>query len=262
MLTSGLRKARSGNGASHRHLARLGRVARRIAVVIAAMAMAAAAHAYEVTPMRIFLQPERGQTSATITINNVREDPLPVEIEVFRRLVTPDGEQTFEPADDDFIVFPPQVQIAAGQSQAVRFQFAGTIGAESEAYVVQVTEVPVNRLAGTGIQFTYNFGVAVYLQPARARARLSVRNSVVTDGALRFDVVNSGNDFGFLTGQELQYRIGADRVTLTPDELGEIVSNPIVPPNAVRHFVIPLDEAVAANAGTAPIEVSLLRGES
>lgn len=225
---------------------------------LAAVLLGGPAYAYEVTPMRIFLQPDRGQTSTTITINNVRDAALPVEIQVFRRLVAPDGEQTFEPADEDFIVFPPQVQIEAGQSQAIRIQFAGNIGAVSEAYVVQVTEVPVNRLEGTGIQFTYNFGVAVYLQPARARARLVVNNPVIADGMVQFEVVNSGNDYGFLNGQALEYRVAGERVVLSPDDLGAAVSNPIVPPNSARQFALPLGDVAAAG----PVEVRLLRGDS
>lgn len=232
--------------------------------IIVALALTGAARAYEVTPMRVFLQPERGQNSTTITINNIREEPLPIEIQVLRRVVTADGEQIFEPADDEFITFPPQVQIPAGQSQAIRIQYVGTLTELAEAFVVQVTEVPVNKLEGTGIQFTYNFGVAVYVQPSRARARLSVGEAVAADGMLRFKVANSGNDYGFLTGQVLEYRVGTSRVTLTPDDVASLVSNPIVPPGATREFAVPLDPSLGTSSGAAsgPAEVRLLRGES
>lgn len=232
--------------------------------MVTAFALAGTARAYEVTPMRVFLQPDRGQTSATITINNIREEALPVEIQVFRRVVAADGEQVFEPADEEFITFPPQVQIPAGQSQAIRFQYVGDMGEVAQAFVVQVTEVPVNKLEGTGIQFTYNFGVAVYVQPPRARARLAVSEAAATDGTLRFKLANSGNDYGFLNGQVLEYRIGAVRVTLTPDELATLVSNPIVPPGVTREFAFPLAPEVVAGSAAAsgPVEVRLLRGES
>ena len=226
--------------------------------------LAGTARAYEVTPMRVFLQPDRGQNSATITINNIRAEALPVEIEVFRRVVRADGEQVFEPAEEEFITFPPQVQIAAGQSQAIRIQYVGSLAEVAEAFVVQVTEVPVNKLEGTGIQFTYNFGVAVYVQPPRARSRLAVSEATAVDGTLRFKVANSGNDFGFLTGQVLEYRVGAARVTLTPDEVATLVSNPIVPPGATREFAFPLAASLVAGpaAASGPVEVRLLRGES
>lgn len=233
-------------------------------VLAAALLLAAGLRAYEVTPMRIFLQPDRGQTSATITVNNIRAEALPVEIQVFRRVVAPDGEQVLEPAEDDFIIFPPQVQIAAGQSQAIRVEYVGVLGEVAEAFVVQVTEVPVNKLEGTGIQFTYNFGVAVYVQPPRARARLAVSEASAADGILRFKVTNSGNDYGFLSGQVLEYRVGAMRVTLTPDDVASLVSNPIVPPGMAREFAFPLASTPGAGpaAASGPVEVRLLRGES
>ena len=235
-----------------------------VLAIVTASALTCAAGAYEVTPMRVFLQPDRGQNSATITISNIREEPLPVEIQVFRRVVAADGEQVFEPAEDEFITFPPQVQIAAGQSQAIRIQYVGNLSELAEAFVVQVTEVPVNRLEGTGIQFTYNFGVAVYVQPPRARARLAVSEAMAVDGTLRFKVANSGNDYGFLTGQALQYTVGTARVTLTPDDLANVVSNPIVPPGATREFAFPLGSTLEAGAAATdgPVEVRLLRGES
>lgn len=237
---------------------------RRIWIALAlvfALVLAGAVQAYEVTPMRVFLQPDRGQNSATITVNNIRTEALPIEIQVLRRVVKPDGEQVFEPAEEEFITFPPQVQIPAGQSQAIRIQYVGDLGETAQAFVVQVTEVPVNKLEGTGIQFTYNFGVAVYVQPPRARARLAVSDTTVADGMLRFKVANSGNDYGFLTGQVLEYNVGGTRVTLTPDDVSILVANPIVPPGATREFTLPLDKSIVAAAG-GPVEVRLLRGES
>lgn len=237
----------------------------RLALMMAlALGMAGAARAYEVTPMRVFLQPDRGQNSATITISNIRQEPLPIEIQVLRRIVDPDGAQVFEPAEEEFITFPPQVQIAPGQTQAIRIQYIGQLGEKTEAFVVQVTEVPVNKLEGTGIQFTYNFGVAVYVQPAQARPRLVVSEAAADDGTLRFKVVNSGNDYGFLTGQALEYHVGTARVTLTPDDLSAIISNPIVPPGGTREFAFPLDSSLGAGstAVSGPVEVRLLRSES
>ncbi len=261
----GMTQAGMVNYGRTRHATRLALWLRLLwaAAILAALVPGGAVRAYEVTPMRVFLQPDRGQNSATITINNIREEPLPVEIQVLRRVVAANGEQVFEPAEEEFIIFPPQVQIAPGQSQAVRIQFVGELEEVAEAFVVQVTEVPVNKLEGTGIQFTYNFGVAVYVQPPQARSRLAVGEAAATDGTLRFKVANSGNDYGFLTGQALEYRLGALRVTLTPDELSGMVSNPIVPPGATREFAFPLASTPGAGPAAAggPVEVRLLRGE-
>ncbi len=81
---------------------------------------------------------------------------------------------------------------------------------------------------------------------------------------MRFKVANNGNDYGFLTGQVIEYRVGASRITLTPDDVATLISNPIVPPGTSREFVFPLDPSLeaAAAAASGPAEVRLLRGES
>jgi len=225
---------------------------------VLAFAMAVPALGYEVSPMRIFLVPSRGQATATIAVNNIRADMLPIEVKVLRRIVAPDGSQTFEPADDMFVVFPPQAQIAASQSQAIRIQYIGAVGAQSEAFVVQITEVPVNGLDGSGIQFTYNFGVAVYVQPNRARTKLGVENPVAEDGKLRLSIRNTGNDFGFINGQTLEYQVGDKTMSVDRETLTTLVENPIIPPNSAREFVLPLDGL----ADGAPVKVKLLRADS
>lgn len=227
-------------------------------IALCAFFVVAPLQAYEVSPMRIFLQPSRGQTSATIAVNNIRPEALPIEVKILRRIVNDDGTQTFEPADDQFVVFPPQAQIAASQSQAIRIQYLGAVGAESEAYVVQITEVPVNKLDGSGIQFTYNFGVAVYIQPNRPRARLGIESPVIAEGSLRFRVNNNGNDFGFINGQTLEYRVGDKKVSIDRETLTTLVENPMIRPGGSRDFVLPVDGLTDGQA----VEVKLLRSDS
>lgn len=219
------------------------KLCRMLCVALAGMAvlLAAPGNAYEVSPMRVFLQPSRGQTSTSITVSNTRAEDLMVEVNIFRRHVEPDGSQRFEPADDLFIVFPPQAQIATQRSQAIRVQFIGTLGDASEAYVIQITEVPVNSLDGTGIQFTYNFGVAVYVEPDRAKARIGVKDPVMDNGSLKFSITNSGNAFGFIDDQALEYKIGDTVFKLEQDALNDLFQNPIIPPNSARDFALPLE---------------------
>lgn len=98
---------------------------RTLIAVLAVIATAGLAIAYEVEPMRIILDLGSGRTSTVITINNTRDSDLPVEIVMKRRIVHPDGTQEFLPAEDDFSVFPPQALVPAGQSQAVRISYIG-----------------------------------------------------------------------------------------------------------------------------------------
>ena len=231
----------------------MGRVLALLVLGLTAFA-AVAVHAYEVSPMRIFLVPAEGRSQATISINNTRDEPLPVELKIFRRTTAEDGSETMEEADDAFIVFPPQVQVPANASQAIRLQYVGPAElTESTSYLVQVVEVPVSPEGFSGVRFTYNFGVAVYVEPPRAVERISVVSAERSEGRLRLTVRNSGNKHGLLHQHRLLVNAGGQQLDLTADDLANRIENPVLPPNMDRVFNIEMPEL----AGTGPISAEL-----
>jgi P pilus assembly chaperone PapD len=207
------------------------------AAIVAGLCLSAPAWAHEVTPMRVFLAPHAGQSSAVVTVANSRTDPLPFEVRVLRRDVAPDGAQTFTQADDQFAVFPPQALVAPQQSQAIRFQYIGDPAlAQSAAYVLQVKEVPVLPEGFSGVITVYDFGVAVYVQAPNARADIAV-SAVEREGDdVRFSVVNSGSDYAFLAQRVVTVSAGGQQRALDPETVAEQIENPILPPNSTRHF--------------------------
>lgn len=195
------------------------------------------AHAYEVTPLRVILQPSAGNRAATVSVNNVRDEDLFIEVKTFRRQVARDGTQTLEPVDDKFLVYPPQRQIEPKTTQAIRIQFVGPAPVDqSESYVVQIVEVPVDKPGFSGIRYTYNFGVAVYVDAPNARPSLSIAGGTVNDGLLNFTVRNDGPGYGFTVGHALQFTAGGAQQTVEPGPLAELVAMPLIPPFSERQF--------------------------
>lgn len=75
------------------------------------------------------------------------------------------------PSDERFQVFPPQALVPPGQSQAVRLQYIGNPSPPvSEAYVLNISQVPVVPPGASGITVVYRFGVAIYVNPKGAVA--------------------------------------------------------------------------------------------
>src|SRR3546814_8911481 len=75
---------------------------------------------------------------------NINPGNLAFETRVFRMEIDKDGNIVETPADQDFLVFPPQGVLPAGGRQVVRLQWVG--GAElatSQAYYVSVEQLPV-----------------------------------------------------------------------------------------------------------------------
>lgn len=231
----------------------LGRVVPLLALCAFAVA-AGRVWAHEVSPMRVSLVPAEGRSQATVTINNTRDEPLPVEIKTLIRHTSPDGAERLEEVTDVFIIFPPQVLVPARSSQAVRIQYVGPpVIDQSLAYVVEVVETPVETPGFTGVRFTYNFGVAVYVDPPRAVDRLSVVAAERSDEGLRVVVRNSGAKYGLLNLNRLIVTAGDQRFDLTADDLGGRIDNPLLPPGMDRVFDVRLPELAAEGPVSAEV---------
>ena len=204
---------------------------------------AGALSALEVQPLRFTLEPERGQTSTSFVVANPRAEPLPFEVRMERRLIAEDGTQTFEPADEEFIVFPVQGLLQPGATQAVRVQYVGDIDLEETAgYIVRFAEVPVLDPNISGIQFAYTFGAALYVKPAGAEANIVVDEAVSEGGRLTMSLRNTGNDFIVLTRDSLRFRIGEENFRFAPDDLRELISDSLVAPYASRTLVLDIPD--------------------
>ena len=212
-----------------------------LAAGLVALFSAGPAGAYEVEPMRVVLDLDQGRTSAVLTIRNTRDAALPVEVVMKRRFVDSDGGQRFELEDEAFSVFPPAAMIEPGASQAVRISYIGDHAIDvSQAFVAEVQEAPVTSGDFTGVVFAYNFGVAVYVRAPEARAVLSVTGAERVEGGIAFTVANAGGDFAMLGEWGLRLEIADEQVRFTPAQIGELVDNPLIPPQAERVFVLPL----------------------
>ena len=232
-------------------------IKRFLAAAIAATLtlVASMALAYEVSPLRIFMSPSAGRSAATIAVNNSGSEELLFEVKILKRVVARDGTQTLEAAPDAFTIFPPQARVAPAKSQAVRIQYAGPpVVDQSASYIVQIAEVPVMKPGFSGVRFAYNFGVAVYVDPPRARPMLVVENQQTAEGKLRFSVRNDGNGYGFVSGYSLKYVIGGKEVIIPPATLETLIASPIVPPNSTRDFELDIEGIVAGQAAAVTLD--------
>ncbi|MGB5865220.1 MAG: fimbria/pilus periplasmic chaperone, partial [Sulfitobacter sp.] len=88
-------------------------------------AISPAAHAQRVEPMRFELEPSGNGTQTTLQVTNTRSFPITIEAVPSVLTIDENGDETLTPADDDFLIFPPQVVIAAGKTQSIRVRYIG-----------------------------------------------------------------------------------------------------------------------------------------
>lgn len=119
--------------------------------------------------------------SAAVRVRNTSQVDIPVEVLVFRRDVTEAGEQIRIPADDDFIIFPPQAAIKGSATQVFRLRpVIGSID-KSQSYYVSFRQVPAKFTqtpgSGTQLQVVFSFDAAVHVVPRKAKGDFEIKTA-------------------------------------------------------------------------------------
>lgn len=134
-----------------------------------------------VSPMVNEITTQGAGSSARIEVQNVGRAALPYEIKIFRINYDDAGVLSETPADEDFLVFPPQGLIPVGGRQVARVQWVGdpTIDV-SHAYFVSIEQLPVALTPGetdsaaAQLQVVYHMKSLLTVAPRGAEPKVEV----------------------------------------------------------------------------------------
>lgn len=246
------------------------------------MILATAAYAMRVSPMVVEMSSTGSDAVARIEVQNLLQARLPFETRITRIQFNNDGTITEIPADEDFLIFPPQGILPVNSRQVIRLQWVG--GADipaSQAYYLSVRQLPVQldpgdeNSAAAQVQMVYNMKPLIVVSPPRAAPNAevtSVRRIEVQPEAeegqpqpdpvpgIEVVVRNTGNRHVMMAGLRwLVEGTGTDgrplRIGIEPQELNRVIGTGYVPPlDGTRTFRIPL----LAEFGEGPITVRFL----
>lgn len=210
------------------------------------------AKAFRVLPMVYDLSASGEGARTTIRIENTGANPLPVEIFAQKRMIQEDGSETREPADDDFLIFPPQAVIPPNSAQALRIQYIGKPDIEnSVGYVITVAQLPIDfeEEEGAGVRFAFEFGTSVNVIPKGAKASVKVIGASVNQGGKAEALVeNKGKAYTRLTyGRWVFKNEDGVRYTLEGDPLREMLAQPLIQPQTKRRIAFDLPEDFSLN---------------
>lgn len=179
-----------------------------------------------------------------------------------------EGKVVEEPADDKFLVFPPQGVLAPGGRQVVRLQWVGAPNlAASEAYYVSINQLPVAFAPGADdglaaqVQVVYNMRALVVVAPPGATPKVeatSVKLATYTppsppgsnevaapvDG-VEVTLGNTGRRHAMMAGYNWRFEgTGTDRkplrVDVSTEELNQVLGTGYVPALGSRTFRMPV----------------------
>lgn len=255
---------------------------RRARTVLAALAaillLAVPALAMRVSPMVLEMESRGSAAVARMEVQNINTGTLAFQTRVYRMNYEPNGEITETPADEDFLIFPPQGVLPAGGRQVIRLQWVGDPDiATSQAYYVAVEQLPValdpttEEGVGAKLQVLYNMRALVVVAPPGAQPNITATDAHQVDYQLppapgstekgpmqdgvAVTLTNSGRRHAMMS--DLTWQIeGTDRegqylrVDLSPEELSRIVGSGYTPAQGRRTFNLPIP-----GFGPGPIKV-------
>ncbi|MEL6239291.1 MAG: fimbria/pilus periplasmic chaperone [Pseudomonadota bacterium] len=260
-----------------------GRLARAaLAVFFGLLVISQPVAAMRVSPMVLEMEATGGGSVARVEVQNINQGRLAFETRVYRMEIDTNGQITETPADDDFLIFPPQGVLAPGGRQVVRLQWVGEPEIPtSQSYYVSVEQLPVAFDEGSEdevaaqVQVLYNLRALVVVSPPDARPEVTAKSA----RASAYEVPPSpGSDAAALTVQGVQVVLkntgrrhammsnfgwkleGKDedgnflRVDVSPEELSQAVGTGFVPALGERTFNLPI-----TGFGESPIELTFKR---
>jgi fimbrial chaperone protein len=249
-----------------------------------AFGLAGVAHAMRVSPMVAELTTAGANSSARIEVQNVGTGPLAFETRITRIEYDENGQIKEVPADDDFLVFPPQGVLAPDARQVVRVQWLGQPDLPaSQSYYLSVNQLPVDLTGepgvqtGAQVQIVYHMKALITVAPPNASPKVEVVSAeagliqpppaadAAADAPLPPKVPgmtihfrNTGTRYAMLAGSTwLIDGKGKDgkplRLTLTRDDLAALIGvGYIAPLRGDKTFALPAGQAFAEG----PLKVS------
>ncbi|WP_339680914.1 fimbria/pilus periplasmic chaperone [uncultured Hyphomonas sp.] len=216
---------------------------RALFILLAGMlaSVSPAAWAYEFAPIVAQFTPSGAGASRTFVIKNTHAEPIAIQIEVFQRSADNQGNEIRQPEFDNFIVTPPQLVLAPGQSQSIRAQWIGDPDPDIElAYRLVVEQLPIpyahedagdKRLMDVSVGFRYEAALYVLPKEGSPNAELVASELARTDAdepQLRLTVRNTGKRRAILQNTVLTVRAGDRAIDLSGEAVSKLDNRNII----------------------------------
>ncbi|MGK7892002.1 MAG: molecular chaperone [Leptolyngbyaceae cyanobacterium] len=222
---------------------------------------------YQLSPNSMTLSPNGSRATGVFQVTSTGTEPVAIEVRIYERQMDINGVEARPDAEEEFMVYPPQILLQPGETQTIRVTWLGEPDVFSEqAYRLITEQLPINLdTSGTapsdiqvGITALYRYVASVYVSPRGAESDVQLNaNHEVRDGSdalvLSFD--NQGTAHQLLSDLTLTLTAGNDQVELGPDQLRGVAGENVLAQHQ-REFVLPWPEALPVGAVDATFDIS------
>ena len=212
-----------------------------------------AARAFKLVPIKMDFEPAGRGANQAFRLENDSSNSVPVQISMLTRQVALDGTETNAPAEDDFLVYPPQILLKPRQVQTVRVKWLGNPKPEKElAYRILAEQLPVNldkeNQSGAQINLLVRYLGSVYIVPKGAKADVVLASAAPqtdAEGKRQIELIfyNQGKAHSILSDLRLTIQTGGKTVELGSESLPKVAGENILA-GQKRRFLLPWPEGL------------------
>lgn len=214
--------------------------------LVLTLSFAKSAIAQRVQPMVYELDTTGSGATQSLRIENSKSTPVTLEFVASKIRLDELGQETNVPAEDDFLIFPPQALIKPGKTQLVRVKYVGDPRLEqSQAYRISVKQLPVtlDKSGSTGVAMLVNFNTLANVVPKATEPSLAITKITPADNNMwAVTVENTGNKYARLSKTEwtVESLDGTSKsVVLKKNQVGSLTELNLVLPNSTLTQLIP-----------------------
>lgn len=191
---------------------------------------------FTLTPMRSVLTLPADIGGETLRLRNPRKTDLPVIFEIFERKVHEDGSEETVPAEDNFVIFPPQAVVPAGKTQALRVQWVGGALSQSRSFILFARELPLslNGQEKAGINTILRVGAAIHVTGSGFSSKPELVSYRPANEGVVVSVANRGNEYLYINELGLKF----ENREVGGSDLGSAAGRTLLPPGVIRTFTI------------------------
>ncbi len=224
--------------------------------------------AFQFNPLSQVYTPTGSDSTQSYEVTNNTDEPIAVEISMVLSEINFTGNESFTPAEDDFLVYPPQMILAPEEVQTVRVTWLGDPTPTQElTYRLIAEQLPINLIDPDApapnrpqgeVKLSFRYVASVFIRPQGVVPEVnlvSVEPGIVDSGETKLLVTleNQGNGNARLNDWQLELVGQGQTVQLTP-ELGEGMNGRVLLPGQQRQFELEWPEDLPVGDVTATFQ--------
>lgn len=210
--------------------------------------------AFKLEPISRTFTPAGSGSTQSYQVINPSNERVAINISMVQRLVDKTGEESHLPAEDDFLVYPPQILLEPNAIQTVRVTWVGDPVPKQElAYRLIAEQLPINLdpnsaqkgvTAAGKIKVLMRYVGSVYIRPEQVKPEVifkGLEKIQANDGSsqLALNFYNQGTAHASLRKLQLSLTSLQNEVLqLTPEQMG-LMRNATILAGKHRQFLIP-----------------------